>query len=433
MTNLLQAQAMVNRTIESEPYGDCGLSLATPAQQPLQLPDGWRFPYDSFVGRYRVRHSMLILFVDRQKSMVEIEHDDFEEPEKVSNVRKILQDKQLALPPFSKVLEEVQEEHGQAQVVAFEPVLDAEAEDDEALLQWRVIIGEGTRHYAVPVYQSASEALHIGRKEELRPRGVVSDWVLGHAKYQSSSQTLTVNMVNQPASSHSQWIVWSCMARVTQFVEKWGYGGVGPHNVQVRYAASDIQTRGADFDIIRGVPTINFLRGGGWAEDLSVVLHELGHALWALLYTRPPKHLKDTPGPVLPGIQEGFADYFAATLLADDSSWDGKIGGGIPAHRARDYGLPRVVNGDPHLPVSILPDRYEIGQQWANLLWDLRTRMAQGGKNADPVILSAHIKPRVGDDGPQAPLPCYFESLQETARHLGVYFSGWNALRAKHL
>lgn len=431
MITLNQAQEIVNGTIASEPYSRYGLAPAI--RLPLQLPMGWRFPFNSFVSGFRVRHTMVILFVDKQGN-VGVEWDDYarqQAEDKAERLEKVLEETRPTLSPLSDALNEVQSKYPEAQIETVEAVLDDTVEGKpEVLLHWRVGTVEGIRR-SVLMVSGPPGVLDVVEAKRLYKSFASAEWELDRAKY--ADDKLAIDLKNLPEGLEylrGQWTVWSCMARVTEFMQGLGCSEIGPHNVRVEHVASDAETRGAEFEIVNGVPTVSFLRRGGWAEDLSIVLHELGHALWYLLYTRPAKHIDiEKYKAEWSGVQEGFADYLAATLLAKDSEAV-EIGSSLDPQEARLYNLPRPIDGQPPGPPSS-DDPHEIGRKWANLLWDFRSSPV-GQNDADRVILAAHIKPRVGDQAPDEPMACYFQSLKKTAAFMNVRFDGWDDLAQKH-
>ncbi|MEZ4643796.1 MAG: hypothetical protein R3E31_13875 [Chloroflexota bacterium] len=77
MISMLDAIPLANDYVAAK-YLDYGLVLAS--RVPVRLPTGWRFPYDSFAGSFRVRHSMLILFVADDGTISEEWNDFLTEP-----------------------------------------------------------------------------------------------------------------------------------------------------------------------------------------------------------------------------------------------------------------------------------------------------------------------------------------------------------------
>jgi hypothetical protein len=105
-----------------------------------------------------------------------------------------------------------------------------------------------------------------------------------------------------------------------------------------------------------------------------------------------------------------------------------EIGGGLAPQVAALYGLPRLVTRQPVELPPASQDPHEIGRQWSSLLWDFRAQV----ESADSVVVAAHIKPRVGPEGPAEPVACYFRSLKNTAASMGVNFADWDDLAGKH-
>ena len=424
MLSILKATAAAIQTIQSPTFSQYDLSPAT--SLPLRLPDGWRFPYNAFREAFRMQQTMLILFVD-DRGQVEVEWDDLAlspvppvpgPPPILPPPPPVVQGPP-PLPPLSLVLEQVRAKYPDARVETTEAVWDAQ---DRTRLCWRVGLMRGVVRFTVLVW-GAADALRFSERASNTKSASGSDFSLGAATCEDGE--LTVNL-HDHESLRALWTIWSCMAQVAEFTQALGYGDFGPHNVRVELVDSDAETPGAAFDPVRGVPTISFLRKGGWTEDLTIILHEMGHALWSLLFTRSPRHLKLENNKPLLGIEEGLADYFAATQLSAGQAMD--IGGRLDPQAARVYKLPRTINGKFAAPDS--DDPHEIGKQWANLLWNFRTQV--GAQDADRVIIGAHIKPRVGASPPDNPLACYLQSLKETARRLAVHFDDWGKLANDH-
>ena len=423
---LAAMEAAMNKAAEYPP--EYGLALATPS--PLRLPDGWRFPYNSFFGPYRVRRCMVILFVDTttpEPYRATEEWNNFAQQENNDIINKL----QQALRPSGDIgiaLKNLRTRHPDAQIESVEPVWDLAQQPP---LCWRigiikVDVEEGLRHYAVLAGMADG---HLIGEPELLSIGAVG-WRLGVVARQSGS--LIVNLDKLTLVQQHHWTMLSCITCANQFVEGLNYSGIGPHNVRVEYV--DMTGR-PNTATVRGVPTLTFPYGGGWAQDPSVVLHELGHAWWSLLFTRTPASIKaDKYGTELDGIREGFADYFAATQLANGGK-QVTIGQGL---------VDRVLDGK-RLDLPDPPGTYDICRKWANLLWDFRLRVERanlvswdkrrGRVAADDVVLGAHIKPRLDGNAPESPLACYFQSLRQAARHLGVLLSDddWTQLEQIHL
>lgn len=455
MISLLEAIPLATERVQSPAYQRYGLALAS--RLPLRLPTGWRFPYDSFAGSFRVRHSMLILFVS-DEGVVSEEWNDFERDPHQEALHTLYEELAAApppnLPPLQTVLPNVMDSHPGAVVESIEAVW-AINEEGEPDLYWRLGLIEGIYRYVVVIGRDQKATLDRGNRvpylqKTLRSLSVARKWDLGRARFRRQSGNLTVkirdllDVAQDQEHLRSQWTVWCCMARAAEFVEGLGYGEFGPHNVRVEYLASDALVDGAAFDTVRGAPTISFLRGGGWAEALSIVLHELGHALWTLLYTRPPAVL-DTNAHAreLEGIQEGFCDYFAAALLSKNNG-PVVIGGELAEATASRYQLPRPVDGrpftDPTLANVTNADAHVIGRKWANFLFNARQAAQQqgmAGRTADGLILRAHTKPLLPNGGidPLTPMHCYLASLRETAVTLNLPFADanfWQDLAARH-
>lgn len=435
MINILEASSLAEAK-KQELSGPFDLKLAT--SLPLKLPDGWRFPYDAYVETLRLRQTLLVLFVDN-KGQVEEEWNDLKLAKE--QFKEGLPQKPV-LPSLNKALSTVQHNHPEAWVESVEAVLDI-SDESRMPFCWRIGIVEGINRYAVLI-GSSPEGEPNYSKALPRSKGATEGWKLDRIKYRCRSDKLTVRLRGLSESQNylrSQWTVWSCIAHVTEFVEKLGYGEIGSHNVRIEHITTTALTPGATFSQPKGIPTISFVRGGGWADDPTIVLHELGHALWYLLFTRPPRTVDTIKySTELNGIEEGFADYFSAMLFAQNNK-SVQIGGNLPKQVAALYRqLPRTINGQP---VKIPPSAdaanmtekqfsYLIGQKWGNLLWDFRQRLKEDKAKADAAIVSAHVKPRTDNTTPANPLSAYFHSLVNTTAHLGIPFDDWGTLANDH-
>lgn len=101
---------------------------------------------------------------------------------------------------------------------------------------------------------------------------------------------------------------------------------------------------------------------------------------------------------------------------------------------------PRQIDGNldapTHLPsdwrTSQQVDEHLIGWKWANLLWYLRGCLVSQSdpsldtslreKQADQVILNAHLRPRVSSSASSEPVLCYLEALVHEVQQ--GHFSG---------
>jgi hypothetical protein len=432
VVSLNQAQKIAADKTKTPPYSEYSLTPTT--KLPLRLPFGYRFPYDSYVRDRRLRESMVILFVNDEGG-VEVEWDDFEQGgdrDRAKRFRKTLEETQPDLPSLPDVIDKVQSIHKNAQVEMVEPVL-AELGDRDALLHWKVGIVDGIERSTILI-SGTPDVLDVSEVNQRAKYFASIQWQLGRARYKA--RMLTVNLrglLEEQEHLRCYWTVWSCISRIIAFVEKLGYSKVGLQNVYVDRVVADPKAgMGAIFEgkAIKGMETVVLVGGGGWDTDVSIILHELGHALWWFLYTRPPRQtMSEVHKTARNAIKEAFSDYLAATILAGRRRRI-EIGAGLDPQVAALNKLPRLVDGKPFILSAFESDPHEIGRKWANLLWDFRGRVGQD--DADSVIVAAHIKPRVEPDGPDEPMAAYFHSLKNTAAFLGVDFDDWDALAQKH-
>jgi len=307
---------------------------------------------------------------------------------------------------------------------------------------WRIglLDKDEYRRYSTRVsYGPDGKSIQHGK---LKPqsRGAAPQWHIGRSQCRSSGN-LVINLKNLPADQtilRNQWLVWSCIAYAVEYLADLGYRYLNQHTIRIEFSESN-STESPRFGRTDNIPVISFFKGG-WADDPTIVCHELCHAIWDLLFTRAPIALAaNSPdkNESYDGICEGFADYFAAALLRRDKPFDSvAIGQSVPQetiekNKHNDI-LPRVINGQPPVErvVGAKEQKYMIGLRWANMLWDLRRRV--GAADADKIIFLAHFKPRVDDNTPNNVMAAYFQSLRRTAEHLGIYFDGWGQLARDH-
>jgi hypothetical protein len=131
------------------------------------------------------------------------------------------------------------------------------------------------------------------------------------------------------------------------------------------------------------LPTPSELRFGLYgrrssARSLSIVTHELGHAVTDRLTKLGRARSDNTESR---GLAEGYSDYFAAALLDDPRFGD--YAAGDPA------GLRTCAHAGA-FPAGYRGEEHATGNVWAAVLWDLRERLGAGA--ADTLIYeSAHF------------------------------------------
>ncbi len=454
MIRMLDAIALAQETIQSDKFRQYGLKLSP--KLPIRLPGGWRFPYDSFAGPFRVRHSMIIFQVSDDGKVWQ-EWNDFDQNPHIEELDDLFIDsieKPLpTLPPVQDVLPEIMAEHSDAIIETSEAVWVI-GEDGKPDLAWRIGLVKGIERFTV--VRTKGKKATLDRRNNLVPflgrtrlsKSAAKRWDIGRARFRPRSGNVTIRIKEllkigeEKEYLRNQWLVWACMAHMAEFVEGLGFNEFGPHDIRVEFLASSVSVEGAAFNIVQSIPTISFLRGEGWAEASSIVLHEFGHALWAILYARPPIGIDSKRyEQELDGIQEGFCDYLAATLLSRNNK-PVIIGGELKRAIANRYKLPRIIDGipivDPDLADMSSADEHLIGHKWVNFLFDLRQALQDKGQSietADCLILRAHLTPLPGVKiGP--PMESYLDSLKKTAENINLTSieinNIWQPLAEKH-
>ena len=436
--------------------------FAFQAAAQLRLPGGWRIPFEVSLRQERISEWLLILFVSDDGS-IEIESDTIT---RVSGNAELYQTAKERAAPELPPLEDVKQALAKSYPVydmadyiieTTEPVwlLAEQNPKGELTRYWRLILlhRNGTRTVAYAGYKSdhatrgmiaqveLQAALPIFVSEpQIRARRIAHQWTLGRTKFRHKQGYLAVNLkglIGQgdgESSAHSSlWTIWSCIFALREHTELLGYAGVDLHRVMIEIVELSHET--AKFDHSDKIPIITLPRKGGWPEELTIILHEFGHALWWLLYTRSPKTVRDPRhAHILDGIQEGFCDYVAATLVAGPRTRKYVRIGRHLVERA--HGLPRHIGGcqPDRLPAfSSLTNQagvHDIGLKWANFLWAIRAKL--GHRDADRVILRAHLKPLQASDAPTEPFAAYVQSLEHTAEFFQIPLGDWDTLVFEH-
>lgn len=421
---MLDARDRVVAWLNQEPYLRYQPELVPSNGKPLELPDGWRFPFDLFVEGIRVRQAILILFIDRTSGAITPEVDNtaqiaaLERQVLQSSERPALDAKQY--PPtgapwrqtnasFAKIAERVRAELKDADVEIETAERVWDRYENRLVLAWRFGLRRGLARtrLLVPLDAEASPA----REEPSDTARSAGRWSLDGATF--GRGRLSVRLPRGDAEARARWAVWSCMASTSSWLRALGYNAVGPENVDVLFdpASAAVQRDGAACDRVNGTPVIGFRLAERWAEDPSIVLHELGHAIWFLLFARQPASIDEAHRQDQVAVEEGFADYVAAAQL-ERSGLPRTIGGGLRRGVGKQYRLPRDVEARPYAPAD--GDPHEIGHQWANLLWDVRERVlaqTQDLNAADRAVLAAHLRPPEVPNGSGKPLERYLQSL----------------------
>ena len=452
---LLLAQGEIHRRYGSE------YDAAATIPSPLRLPDGWRFPFEFRVNSLRVRRTMVTLFVQDDKNVV-VEADELARDQALMGwLNEQKEPERVALRPLKDIRVNKQVD---IRAILSQPDSAWHLETTEAIY-WR----KGDAPYAVPYWRLGlvengmrrhllwldQDGAIADQKHTSRSSGSIVN--LGRSTLNLKNRKLSVNLRGLVDKRRHfpyrdlayQWLVWNCMAHMAEVQEGLGYHGFQPRHIRMEFSDATNSLPGALYNRVDNIPTISFLRQRGWAADPSIVLHELGHALWEQLYAQPPQTI-DTAQYTkqLDGIQEGLADFVAAMML-NPGNEPVVIGGSVELEGNNDYLLPRQIDGNLDTP-NRLPvdwrtnqrvDEHLIGWKWANLLWYLRGCLIGQGdtsldesrreKQADQVILNAHLRPRVSPSASSEPVLCYLEALVNEVQQ--AHFSGidWGSIGQK--
>jgi hypothetical protein len=236
---------------------------------------------------------------------------------------------------------------------------------------------------------------------------------------------------------------WACLCRAQDFFRELGYKDLDLQTIKIGYEYS-VETCGVT-SRSHDIPIIVLGYNNFCAEAPDILLHELGHAIWLLFYTRWPycleKQSRRSPSLIrkwTKGVEEGFADYLAATLLSKSSHHPISIGQYLPAavlkKAPRALSLPRSINKEYKRPTqsalnkhALEEQQYIIGDQWANLLWALRCYLeTQNVSSIDinQLVLNAHLRPPPNLTESDV-WDCYVQSICETSKLMDVNLNGW--------
>jgi hypothetical protein len=439
----------------------------------IRLPDGWRIPWRWYSDEHRVREKYTIWFYDRETQELTKEWED--------------NDSDLASPELMNRLRSARTSDPRIirTWLGTQGYADADVEYTEQVLsmvegqlepQQRSVIRQGIHRYQVLTREAQSRAISIDPVElpelqhEIKPISTYASgsWDLPPIRYAGGILTAEQTIAADDRFTHVCWKASACMLATTRFLTTLGYDGLGPHNLQLEYVYDGDSNLGSATSYPTGRPIISFDRDKNWDEDVSIILHELGHVFWALCYTRPPGNLKVAGkhgSAIIGAIQEGFSDYFAATVIVNSNGFEFpnavSIGGDIPRTKKnadlRSVSLPRSVTDEPfelatatsHLDDASIIENSDfwqgtelkvhlIGNCWSHLLWDFarQARQQLSKDKIDRIVLQAHIQP-VASANQIDIFPSYFQSLKETAEYLTKKIStpliiDWDLLAQRH-
>lgn len=425
---------------------------------PIRFPNGWRFVCHREIDNVRVGSDEVILFVHTPAGQPGADQIALVEEE-----WKLIQSPvgRLSGPPAARALslqdalKKVAEQNPDAVIETTERIWNYPMGETPGL-GWEIGILKPSGRQVIRIAPADGDRLYVEQME--RPKlNLVSphgDWSLSGMHCTDESLVITFDQSQRRFKTRNYLTVWSCMAHVSEFLENLGYGGIDLQKVEIEYT-NRVSTPELTMDRPKSRATISFPEQGLWSQDISVVLHELAHAVWELSYARPPMGIDAGADEIeLKGLQEGFADYLAATQIAGAVASLARHGQ-EPAVRigevldlapgmALDLRLPRDIDGQPvEISAAETLIKHIIGKRWANCLWDLRRRI--GAAQADALILLAHLKPPRDDASmaaPQKPLPWYFAALRATAAFIPQLYGqldwqrlatvDWDDLQQRH-
>lgn len=408
----------------------------------LRMPTGWRIPFELWIDTFRLRRTMLIYFVPDQGDPF-LEWED-----SVEEVSKWDRTSPPRLLPFRDAIERIQTKYGPA--IDIESIEVAWLPEIAPRLVWRFGFRVGQMRYAASV-DGMGEIT-----EEIKSSFVATmpTIKLGRTKIETRKLAVTFGASSKPTlRQRAYWIIWSCLDHACSFMREQGYTNIFPDGIDFEIVddltdlpiGGEQRVIGAATSTPNSIPTITLLSRDGWSQDPTIILHEIGHGVWSFLFARQPRKFSLPPtlsaskkieqeariGDELSGIQEGFADYFAATLSHDQPVKIGQFSR-VPKELRDAKILPRMVVAKPFLFPNDQPGKYHFAQQWSHLLWEVREHL--GAAKADKIILRAHLGPFSPDGDatlPNEPLHCYFEQLKRSAQHWAVTLD-WDGLAKRH-
>lgn len=406
-----EAQKIAERRMR-EVSGSFQFKLATHSNCPLKFPIGWRFPYDLFYDGDRVANSRVVLFVNKENGELETEQCDIPSFEN-------LEHPDCLLPELSNIQDNLKTDYPGMQVETHEKIWVVTKNTRQRA--WRLGLTTARRYrYSTWIGNDPKGNINYIKKPELKSKVI-------------PNQLLQAEDIPLPLSSDKNFLkrqrsTQNWITHTIEYLMHLGYNRINHNEIDINLFRASCNNDCAYFSRRNNTAEITFM-DFRWADDPTIVYHELGHAIWYLFFTPEAD----------PAIGEGFADYFAATLFAADKTFNQvEIGGGLPKTIKQIF-KQRLITGNPFnfTSDSNSPEhKYKIGHKWANLLWDLRQQI--GPEKADAIIFLAHFKPFTGECQPQDPMEAYFQSLKQAAERLKdaklleIDFTEWHQLEVRH-
>jgi len=411
--------------IIAERYPDLNLKAIRPKRIlfPIEMPGGYRMPLDIYLDGVRIRGVMLILFHKTGSSDIQVEWNDLEQRpetlEKLRTKRETNRDRRITINQLEAYLHEHYKKplrQRKLRVTFYEEVWSDVEYNGKYRMCWRLsMVNAWEQSFNTLIYDDGKQ-LRLNWLQA-RAHRAVPRWKLGYISCREAHFSIRIAKrileAQKILEERGVWTIWSCFVSLRDFLAALGYKKFDLYDIDIRQ--NNQNTDVAKTTCVNGIPQIRFYVGPdvAWSTDVSVVLHELGHALMMLLFVRPPSNIigNDDEDHVVEGIEEGFCDYLAAAVLKGNGNnhWFGsaialQLKNADTTKAKQDIktlGLPRSVTTralkkDTELKGDEL--KYYLGQRWSHLLWDYRSRAlkAQNSESAiNEVILSAHLCPLV--------------------------------------
>lgn len=297
-----------------------------------------------------------------------------------------------------------------------------------------------------------------------RNRGVKIKVDLGTASRASDAIGITPARLLE---MRSELMVWYCKQHCAAYLDRLGFRDIDFDAIQLRHAeARDVRDgpnvatpfgesgdgtpiephleRGTEVIFVGPHPVLRVTyaldKMLSWAEAPSVIFHELAHAVSFLLYV-PRIEGPWNEAPLHRAIEEGFADFFSAIMMADlldDPTFAAEIGigGDLPDYFQKVACLPRVFDASSYHTDGACSrnDLYQLGMQWASFLWDVRSEIGDQHV-ADQIILSAHFRPNLPPFANGADLfAAYQRAIQAAFARMGHpnILPNWDVIVQRH-
>ncbi len=452
MSGLLEQISLAKDKLH-ELYPD--MDLVPVPKRPIFLSDdSWQIPYSLYYqlpyGAFRLRQAMLMLFFEQSAQEPLLEWSELSKPCAANNqktradaLNTFVKSKWGSSASFttfhdtlvSALKDQVQRNKNVKELCSIEMVLDDSGAASEWLPCWRIGFIQTDSVYGLGIVEPQAPYPIRWIVPSLKQRAR-EGWIIGDTeRYNNASLRTWIpdTNANKEKIRRAKLMTQACLCAAEDLFQNCGYTDIGLDTVKVQYLHS--VASGGYAQLVEDTPVITMGYDDLFAESPDMFFHELGHAVWWLFYARLPACINRNIPDVTTwsdGIQEGFADFFAATLLTEYGN-PRVIGGYLPKETAAKYRLPRIVSAaDCQRPeqAELQNDKpaYTIGNRWANLLWNLREHLEKAGKGIYEItrlVLNAHVRPPHNLSEPDI-WDCYVQSICETAKSMGIDLSGWS-------